>query len=298
MVLGHESSGVVVEVGEGVTHLKPGDRVALEPGVPCRMCQHCKTGHYNLCPEMEFAATPPYHGTLTEYYTHPADFCFKLPDNVSYAEGALMEPFSVAIHACRRAGVTLGSSVLICGSGPIGLVNVLAAKAAGATFICVYDINGGRLEVAKELGAHHTVIIDPKKSPEETAQDICNQSGFPLGFDISIECSGAESSMRTGIFATKPGGKMTMVGLGHPDVSLPVVDGSIVREVELRGSFRYCNTYPTAIQLASSGLVNLKPLLTHHFKFEDSIKAFELVHSNAPGVIKVQIWNGDENTRL
>ena len=133
--------------GKNVKHLQVGDRVAIEPGVPCRLCDYCKQGRYNLCLEMKFCATPPYHGNLCRYYAQDADFCFKLPDNVSLEEGALMEPLSVGVHACRRAGVSLGKSVLICGAGPIGLVNLLTAKAMGADEVVITDISEHRLQV-------------------------------------------------------------------------------------------------------------------------------------------------------
>ena len=159
MVLGHEAAGVVTEVGSAVTHLKAGDRVAIEPGVPCRMCKLCKTGVYNLCPDMQFCATPPVHGNLCRYYVHAADFCYKLPDNLSLEEGALMEPLAVGVHACRRAGVCIGKRVLICGAGPIGLVNLLTAKAMGASEVVITDIADNRLEVAKSMGADYVYKV-------------------------------------------------------------------------------------------------------------------------------------------
>jgi L-iditol 2-dehydrogenase len=134
-------------VGTGVTNFKPNDRVAIEPGVPCRRCSYCKDGRYNLCPDMSFCATPPVDGNLCRYYAHDADFCYKLPDNMSMEEGALMEPLAVAVHACQRAGVSIGKSVLVCGAGPIGLVNLLTAKAMGASRVVVTDIDEGRLKV-------------------------------------------------------------------------------------------------------------------------------------------------------
>ena len=169
MVLGHEAAGVVTEVGEAVSHLKAGDRVAIEPGVPCRMCSLCKTGVYNLCPDMQFCATPPVHGNLCKYYVHAADFCYKLPDSLSLEEGALMEPLAVGVHACRRAGVCIGKRVLICGAGPIGLVNLLTAKAMGASEVVITDIAENRLEVAKSLGADHVYKVGVVSSCRLTA---------------------------------------------------------------------------------------------------------------------------------
>ncbi|XP_013419139.1 sorbitol dehydrogenase [Lingula anatina] len=285
MVLGHESSGTVCKVGSGVTSLKVGDRVAIEPGVPCRVCNYCKTGRYNLCREMQFCATPPYHGTLTRLYTHPADFCFKLPDNVSYEEGALLEPLSVGVHACRRAGVSLGSKVFICGAGPIGLVNMLTAKAMGASKVCISDISEGRLGVAKTMGADSIVLVNTKD-----AKAVAKQVETALGEmpDITIECSGAESSIQTGIYATKAGGVLMLVGLGPAEIKLPVVNAAC-REVDIRGLFRYANCYPAALEMIASGAVDVKPLITHHFTLEESLEAFETSRTGAGGAIKVMI---------
>ncbi|KAK7074574.1 hypothetical protein SK128_026859 [Halocaridina rubra] len=285
MVLGHEAAGVVAKCGANVKHLKPGDRVAIEPGIPCRMCDFCKGGKYNLCPDVFFCATPPDHGNLCRYYKHAADFCYKLPDHVSLEEGAILEPLSVGVHACRRAGVTLGSKVLICGAGPIGLVNLLTAKAMGATSVCITDIAENRLQVAKEMGADHTLLVSTGDA-EALAKEIKELLGdMP---DITIECSGAEPSIRLGIFATKSGGMMVLVGLGPPEVKIPIVNAA-VREVDIRGIFRYANCYPLALDMIASGKVNVKPLITHRFKLEESAKAFETARTGAGGAIKVMI---------
>jgi len=286
MVLGHEAAGVVEEVGDSVTHLKAGDRVAIEPGVPCRMCKLCKTGVYNLCPDMQFCATPPVHGNLCKYYNHAADFCYKLPDNLSLEEGALMEPLAVGVHACRRAGVCIGKTVLICGAGPIGLVNLLTAKAMGASEVVLTDIADNRLEVAKSLGADHVYKVTRGKTEEEMAADIEALLGDKA--DVTIECSGVETSIRFGIFSTKSGGCLVLVGLGKPEVSIPIVNAA-VREVDIRGIFRYANCYPTAIAMVASGKVNVKPLITHRFSLEQTLDAFETARTGAGGAIKVMI---------
>eukprot|EP01126_Amoeba_proteus_P058606 TRINITY_DN757_c0_g1_i8.p1 TRINITY_DN757_c0_g1~~TRINITY_DN757_c0_g1_i8.p1 ORF type:complete len:247 (+),score=29.69 TRINITY_DN757_c0_g1_i8:3-743(+) len=152
IILGHESSGIVEDVGQGVQHLKRGDRVAMEPGVPCRLCTYCRNGKYNLCPEMKFFATPPIDGTLANFIEHPADFCYKMPDHMSFEEGALLEPLSVAVHSCQRGRVTAGSHVLITGAGPIGLVSLIVARALGATKVVLTDMLPSRLEIASKLG--------------------------------------------------------------------------------------------------------------------------------------------------
>jgi len=287
MVLGHEAAGVVAKVGAKVKHLQVGDKVAIEPGVPCRMCNYCKTGVYNLCPEMQFCATPPVHGNLARYYVHAADFCYKLPDEMSLEEGALMEPLAVGVHACRRAGVSLGKKVLVCGAGPIGLVNLLTAKAMGASKVIVTDVVEGRLECAKSLGATHTYKVGGGKSPEQMADDIAALLGGEKP-DITIECSGVESSVRFGIFSTKSGGMLVLVGLGKPEINMPIVNAA-VREVDIRGIFRYANCYPAAIEMVSSGRVNVKPLITHRFKLEETLAAFETAKTGAGGAIKVMI---------
>jgi len=285
MVLGHEASGIVHEVGEHVTHLKKGDRVAVEPGVPCRLCNFCKSGQYNLCPDISFCATPPYDGNLCRFYTHAADFCYKLPDNVSMEEGALLEPLSVAVHACRRAGVSIGKTVLVCGAGPIGLVCLLTAKAMGASSVLITDISPNRLEVAKSLGADHTLLVG-----KEDTQTLASEIGSKLGGqpNITIECSGAESSVRLGIFATRSGGVLVLVGLGAAEIKIPIVNAA-TREVDIRGIFRYANCYQAALDLVASGKINVKPLVTHRFKLEESLAAFETARTGAGGAIKVMI---------
>ncbi|RYR56352.1 hypothetical protein Ahy_A05g022070 isoform C [Arachis hypogaea] len=159
MVIGHECAGIIEEVGSEVKALVPGDRVAIEPGISCWRCDHCKQGRYNLCPDMKFFATPPVHGSLANQIVHPADLCFKLPDNVSLEEGAMCEPLSVGVHACRRAEIGPETKVLIMGAGPIGLVTMLAARAFGAPRIVIVDVDDHRLSVAKSLGADDIVKV-------------------------------------------------------------------------------------------------------------------------------------------
>lgn len=240
MIIGHEASGVVAKLGKNVKTLAVGDRVAIEPGVSCRLCDYCKTGRYNLCPDMAFCATPPYDGNLRRYYAHAADFCFKLPDHVSMEEGALLEPLSVGVHACRRANVELGSEVLILGAGPIGLVTLLAAKAMGASKIMITDLLAKRLEVATDLGATHTLLI--KRDASET--DLVRMVHEALGSqpDKTIDCSGVESTARLALNATRSGGCVVVVGMGPPEIRLPLVS-AMAREIDVRGVFRYCNEY-------------------------------------------------------
>lgn len=286
MILGHETSGVVSKVGKNVNGLKIGDRVALEPGVPCRVCDDCRSGRYNLCQDIVFCATPPYHGTLRRFYCQAADFCFKIPDNVSLDEAAMLEPMSVAVHAVRRANVQPGSRVLVTGAGPIGLLNLLVAKAFGATNIIVTDVVEGKLALALSLGASSTVNVKDKKE-SEVVKEIKRGTGGRLP-EVTIECTGAESCLRLAIEATRQGGTIVTVGMGPPSVNIPIVTAGI-KELDIRGIFRYVNCYPTAIELLSSGKVDVKKLITHRFKLEEAAKAFETTRTGAGGAVKVII---------
>lgn len=286
MIIGHESAGVVAKVGAKVKHLKVGDRCAIEPGVPCHICEFCKTGKYNLCPEMTFCATPPYDGNLTRFYKHAADFCFKLPDHVTMEEGALLEPLSVGVHACRRAEVGLGSEVLILGAGPIGLVTLLVAKSMGASKIVITDLVQQRLDVAKELGATHTLLMDKNDTAEMAAKKVERMlCSMP---NKSIDCCGAEVTVRMAIFATRPGGCCVIVGMGAAETKVPLIN-ALAREVDIRGVFRYCNDYPAALALVSSGNINVKRLVTHHFDITETHKAFETSRKGLDNAIKVMI---------
>lgn len=280
MILGHEASGVVRLVGENVSNLEEGDRVAIEPGVPCSGCTYCKSGRYNLCPHIKFAATPPVDGSLAHFIVHPARFLYKLPPMISFDEAALFEPLSVGIHACRRGHVRLSSTVLVTGAGPIGLMCMIVAKASGASQVSIMDIDSDRLQVAKELGADRVILShvegDPKVCVEGIEADVC------------IEATGVESAIKACVHGAKRGGVVVLVGMGRSEISLPMLEIGI-REIELRGIFRYCNTYPAALDLVNSGKVNLKRLVTHRFKIFDAFEAFEAARNRASKAIKVII---------
>ncbi|XP_056644817.1 sorbitol dehydrogenase-like [Diorhabda sublineata] len=286
MVIGHEASGTVVKTGKNVKHLKPGDRVAIEPGVPCRSCQYCKTGSYNLCPDVFFCATPPDDGNLSRYYVHDADFCFKLPENMSLEEGALMEPLSVGVHACKRAGIEFGDVCLITGAGPIGLVTLLAAKAMGAVKVVITDVISKKLEVAKDLGADYTIKIDRNMSEEDIIKKVVELLGQEP--NKSFDCTGIESCIRICVAATAAKGCAVLVGMGKVEINLPL-SKALAKEVDIRGIFRYANDYPTSIQMVQSGKINVKPLVTHHYTLEETLKAFNTAHTQEGNPIKVLI---------
>ncbi len=275
LVLGHEASGVIVAVGEGADAARVGSRVSIEPQRACRVCEQCKKGAYNLCPEMQFFATPPIDGAFAEYVTIQSDYAHDIPDSVSAHAAALMEPLSVGIWACQKAGVTAGSRVLIAGAGPIGLVTAQVARAFGATEIIITDISEERLAVAAQHGA--TRALHASESVEE------------MTVDAFIDASGAGLAIRAGIPAVKPGGRIVLVGLGADELTLPV---NLLqnRELWLTGVFRYANTWPLAIELVAAGRVNLDALVTHTFGLDDVENA--LMAGRIPGALKaiVEPW--------
>jgi L-iditol 2-dehydrogenase len=270
MVLGHESAGHVVELGEGAGKHAVGDRVTLEPGVPCGRCRECRAGRYNLCLDVVFFATPPIDGAFADFVTIHEDFAFALPDSLSDEEGALMEPLSVGIWACRKAGVSAGDRVLVTGAGPIGILAAQCALAFGATEVTVSDVNQQRLEVARRTGATRTL----------TPQD-----GLDIEVDALIECSGHPGAMMDGIKALRPAGVAVLVGMGPEEegtLPLSLIQG---RELWVTGTFRYANTYPAAIALAASGKVDLKSIITGHYGLDDAEAALKVGRED-PGSVK------------
>jgi L-iditol 2-dehydrogenase len=276
LVLGHESAGVVVAVGADVDSSRVGERVAIEPGVPCRSCSQCLSGHYNLCPDMVFHATPPVDGTLAEYVTHHAAFAFALPDVVSLDEGAMLEPLSVGIWACRRAGVTPGVRVLVTGAGPVGQLAAQVASAYGATEVVVADVNAHRLSVARDLGATEVVDVSSTSLAELYA-------GRP-GPDVVLECSGHEGSTQAAVRVAAPAARVVLIGMGGDTIALPLGDVQN-RELWVTGVFRYANTWPTAIDLVASGRITLGPLATGHYELEDTEAALTAARTD-PQAIK------------
>ena len=276
LVLGHESAGIVVAVGADVDPGRVGERVAIEPGVPCRSCAQCLAGHYNLCPDMVFHATPPVDGTLAEYVTHLASFAFALPDSMSFDEGAMLEPLSVGIWACRRAAVGPGVRVLVTGAGPVGQLAAQTALAFGATEVVVADVNAHRLSVASSLGA--TEVVDV--STTSLADAYAGRSGP----DVVLECSGHEGSTQAAIRVAAPAGRVVLIGMGGDTLALPLGDVQN-RELWVTGVFRYANTWPTAIDLVASGRVSLAPLATGHYGLDDTAAALTAARTD-PEAIK------------
>lgn len=277
MVLGHESSGIIVDIGPDVTTLKKGDHVAMEPGIPCRRCEPCKGGKYNLCVSMTFAATPPDDGTLARYYVLPEDFCYKLPSNVSLQEGAIMEPLGVATHIVRQAQVSPGDSVVVSGAGPVGLLCCAVALAFGATKVISVDIQPSRLQFAKTYAA--TSSFEPTKTAthEQNATRLRQENDIPEGADVVIDASGAEPSIATLIHACRNGGTYVQGGMGKSDIVFPIM-AACQKELTLKGSFRYnSGDYKLAVGLVASGKVNAKALITDVVPFKQAEEAFKEV---------------------
>ncbi|KAJ9200971.1 hypothetical protein DTO164E3_3720 [Paecilomyces variotii] len=295
MVLGHESSGIVVETGSKVTHLKPGDKVAMEPGVPCRRCDYCRKGSYHLCGDMIFAATPPWDGTLAKYYVNASDFCYKVPDSMDLEEAAMVEPVSVACAIAKTADLRAHQTVLVLGCGPIGVLSQAVAKAYGAKIVVGVDVVQSRLEVAKSYGVDHTFIppraqpgVDPMEHAETVAKAMHERFGVD-GFDVVLECSGAEPCIQLGIYAAKRGGTFVQAGMGKENVLFPIT-AVCTRGLIVKGSIRYLpGCYPAAIDLISSGQIDVKRLITNRYKFEEAEQAFELVKAGRQDVFKVMI---------
>lgn len=296
MVLGHESSGVVVEIGSKVKGLKPGDRVALEPGIPCRRCDYCRKGSYHLCGDMIFAATPPWDGTLAKYYINAADFCYKIPDSMNLEEGAMVEPVSVAVAIGKTADLRAHQTVLVLGCGPIGVLCQAVAKAWGAKKVIGVDVVQSRLDVAKSYGVDGTFMppraepgADPMEHADKVAQQINKEFDLGDGADVVLECSGAEACVQLGIHAAKRGATFVQAGMGKEAIVFPITTVCI-KGLVIKGSIRYLTgCYPAAIDLISSGTIDVKKLITNRFKFEESEKAFELVKAGRSDVFKVMI---------
>lgn len=283
-VLGHEPGGTVVEVGKNVKHLKVGDRVALEPGKTCGHCEFCKTGRYNLCPDVVFFATPPVDGVFQEYVAHEADLCFKLPDNVSTLEGALIEPLAVGFHAAIQGDAHLGQRAVVMGAGCIGLVSMMALKARGVSEVYVVDIMEKRLEKALELGATG-VINGSKEDVLERVKELTDGAGM----DLVIETAGTEITTRQAIHMAKKGSNIVLVGYSKSgEMTLPM---SLVLDKELtfKTVFRYRHIYPMAIDAVAAGKVNLKGIVTDVFGLDEAQKAMDYSVNNKADIVKAVI---------
>ena len=288
-VLGHEPGGVVVETGEKVTHLKVGDRVALEPGKTCGHCEFCREGKYNLCPDVVFFATPPVDGVFQEYVAHKADLCFKLPDNVSTLEGALIEPLAVGFHAAIQGDAHLGQKAVVMGAGCIGLVSLMALKARGVSEVYVVDMLKNRLDKALELGADGVI--------DGSCEDVCarvRELTGGRGTDLVLETSGAEKAAGQAIQMAKKGSTIVFVGYSRTgEMTLPM-SLALDKELTFKTVFRYRHIYPMAIEAVAAGKVNLKGIVTDIFPLDEVQKAMDYSISHKAEIVKAVIRIGEE----
>lgn len=259
MVIGHEAAGVVVAVGDGVDAARVGQLVALEPGIPDFTCDECLRGHYNLCPNVRFFATPPVDGAITHLVVVPSAFAHRAPEGLSDEQAAMAEPVSVGVWACRKAGVTVGDRVLVTGAGPIGLFAAQVSRCFGAGRVVLTDTNEYRLGVARELGF----------SVHDARGEV------PGDYDVLLECSGAAPAFVDGMHRLTPGGRAVLVGMGSDTVPLDVAVLQS-RELTVGGIFRYANTYADALQLIASGQVDVSRVITHHFGLRETEDALTL----------------------
>jgi L-iditol 2-dehydrogenase len=268
LILGHEAAGTIVYVGDDVDPGRIGQRVSIEPQHVCRACRHCKEGRYNLCEDIKFYATPPIDGAFADYGVIDADFAHPVPEELTIEAAALCEPLSVGIWSNRKAGTRPGSRLLIAGGGPIGVVIAQTAKAFGAAEVVVSEIQPKRRELALALGAD--AALDPRDT----------DFGDPaLSFDAFIDATGVQEAIVQGIRTVRAAGTVVLVGMSpNPDLLLPTATLT-AREITLTGVFRYANTWPTAIALASSGRVNLDALVTGRFGLDRVVEAFDSTRS-------------------
>ncbi|MDR0999459.1 MAG: NAD(P)-dependent alcohol dehydrogenase [Clostridiales bacterium] len=283
-VLGHEPGGTVVEVGDGVKRLKVGDRVALEPGKTCGHCEFCRKGEYNLCPDVIFFATPPVDGVFQEYVAHESALCFKLPDNVSTLEGALIEPLAVGFHAANQGGAHAGQTAVVMGAGCIGLVSMMALKAEGVSKVYVADVMQNRIDKAMELGADG--VINAKE--QDVTRAVLELTGG-AGCDLAIETAGTEITTRQTIAFTKKGATIVLVGYSKTgEMTLPM-SLALDKELTFKTVFRYRHIYPMAIEAVASGKVNLKGIVTDVFDFDDLQNAMDKSIADKANIVKAVV---------
>jgi 2-desacetyl-2-hydroxyethyl bacteriochlorophyllide A dehydrogenase len=281
--IGHEAAGQVIETGRGVTKLAAGDRVTIEPIISCGKCEFCLRGSYHLCRNVSFHYRQG-QGAFAPYFVVNEERAFKLPEGLSYEEGALIEPLSVALHAVKKSGLRLGQTSAVFGAGAIGLLVATLARRASASPVFVSDINSFRLDMATRLGATHvcnSLQADPVRS-------ILEQTG-QWGVDVSFEAVGLQATLLQALQALKKGGTANLLGLFEkPEAILPV-NLFVQREIKLAGSQGYCWDFQDSLTLLENGAIDLKPLITHRLKIENLQQAFEILLTPASNSVKVVI---------
>jgi len=283
---GHECSGAVASASALRPDIREGQRVVIEPGVPCMRCELCKRGRYNLCREVVFMSAPPVNGTFAEYAAVKADFVFPVPDSVGDEEAAFIEPISVAIQACRRAGLAAGASVAVIGAGPIGLLTLLVARAFGAGRTVLIDTMPRRLKLADSLGA--SAVID--SSSADPAAAVAAATGG-RGADFVFDTAGNSAACALTPKLAARGGVVTLVGWPETDTVAYPINEVLEKELDVRGVNRYCNTFSTAVELLAARRLDVLPLVSHRFSFADVVKAFDFALHHRAETMKVMVIN-------
>ncbi|MBA4137174.1 MAG: NAD(P)-dependent alcohol dehydrogenase [Opitutus sp.] len=283
MILGHEAAGVVTEIGSAVTTLNIGERVCMEPGIPDPNSRATRLGLYNLDPAVRFWATPPVHGCLRPNVVHPAAFTFRLPDNVTFGEGAMVEPLAVGLHAANKARLKPGDIAVVLGAGPIGTLTALAALAGGCSQVIITDVQVPKLDIAAKLGA-----ILPVNVREQALGDVVRRATGGWGADVVFDAVGLPQSCAQALDAVCPGGCVVLIGMPGAPVAFDVVAAQ-VKEVRFETVFRYAHVFPRALALMASRKLEVRPLITDRYAFADSVAAFYYACAMRPTSVKVQI---------
>ncbi len=282
--VGHEFAGTVLETGEGVINFKPGDRVAVDPAMPCYRCDQCKGGREHTCRHLKFLGCPGQaEGSLSEMIIMPSGSCFHIPEEMSFSEAALAEPLSIGYYAAKLSQISKGDNIAILGAGPIGDSVLISSLSMGAGRIHVTDKINSRLDIATKLGADSVCNVDICSAVEEIK--TCE----PLLLDIVYECCGKQEALDQAVELLRPGGKLMVVGIPQFDRWSFVADMARRKELSIIHVRRQNDCMQAAIDLISSGIVDSSLLITHTFTFENSKQAFDLVRDYRDGVLKAMI---------
>jgi D-xylulose reductase len=284
MVLGHEGAGFVEEVGRNVRHIKKGDRVCMEPGIPTFNSRETLLGLYNLDPDVKFWATPPIHGILRPYVVHPAAFSYVLSESVSNEEGALVEPLAIGVHSAKKAKIQPGDVGVVIGTGTIGMVTIKAALASGCSKVIAVDVIQNKLDIATTFGP--VIPVNPEK---EDVLEVINRETAEWGADVIFEASGNDKAARDIFNYARPGGKVVCIGMPAGGIIPMDIVTAQSKEISIETIFRYANVFNRAVDLMSSGEIDVKPLITDAYSFNDSIEAFTYAANPSPESVKVQI---------
>ncbi|MDC7239702.1 MAG: NAD(P)-dependent alcohol dehydrogenase [Spirochaetales bacterium] len=285
MILGHEASGVVVETGSEVRNLKAGDRVCMEPGIPDGGSRTSRMGMYNLDPAVRFWATPPIHGCLCETVVHPASYTYKLPVNVSYEEGAMVEPLAIGLQGADKAGISPGDTALVTGCGTIGILTAISALAGGCSRVFISDINTDKLAITEKYRN-----IEPINLNSEDLYDRIMSETDGWGVDKVFEASGSAAAIKDLHRYACPGGTLILVGIPAGDGSASIsITGMQAKELRAETVFRYAHKYDRAVRLIASGDVDVKPLIASVYPFEKSVEAFDAASDPSSKAVKIQI---------